>query len=120
LGIAFQIVDDLLDVAGNESDTGKSLGTDLDQQKPTLPIIRLLSQLDGQQREEVLGILQSDECDRRQALAPWFEQTDALPYARQRAHFHAGLARAELDGVEPSAALVVLRDLTGFVVQRVH
>ena len=41
LGIAFQIADDLLDLVGDEDVTGKSLGTDLEKQKPTLPIIHV-------------------------------------------------------------------------------
>src|SRR5262249_33502608 len=43
LGVAFQIADDLLDLVGEERATGKSLGTDLEQQKLTLPLIRLLA-----------------------------------------------------------------------------
>ena len=43
LGIAFQIADDLLDLVGDEDSMGKSLGTDLEKQKPTLPLIRLLA-----------------------------------------------------------------------------
>ncbi len=50
LGIAFQIVDDLLDLVGDEDQAGKSLGTDLEKQKPTLPVIRLLAQSDETQR----------------------------------------------------------------------
>src|SRR5262249_40256168 len=42
LGIAFQIADDVLDIWGDERVTGKSLGTDLEKQKLTLPIILLL------------------------------------------------------------------------------
>ena len=42
LGIAFQIADDLLDLQGEEDATGKSLGTDLEKQKPTLPVIHAL------------------------------------------------------------------------------
>ena len=42
LGVSFQIVDDLLDVLGDEAKVGKSLGTDLVKQKATLPVIRLL------------------------------------------------------------------------------
>src|SRR4051812_11559359 len=42
LGIAFQIADDVLDIWGEERVTGKSLGTDLEKQKLTLPVIRLL------------------------------------------------------------------------------
>ena len=44
LGIAFQIADDLLDLVGEERAVGKSLGTDLEQRKLTLPLIRLLGQ----------------------------------------------------------------------------
>ena len=43
VGLAFQIADDLLDLLGDERQTGKSLGTDLEQQKLTLPLIRLLA-----------------------------------------------------------------------------
>ncbi len=42
LGMAFQIVDDCLDYAGKEEETGKSLGTDLHQNKMTLPLIYLM------------------------------------------------------------------------------
>jgi octaprenyl-diphosphate synthase len=45
LGMAFQIVDDCLDYAGKEADAGKSLGTDLRQNKVTLPLIYLLDAL---------------------------------------------------------------------------
>ena len=42
LGVAFQIAADMLDAFGDERTTGKSLGTDLEKQKPTLPVIRAL------------------------------------------------------------------------------
>src|SRR5262249_21527118 len=42
LGMAFQIADDLLDLVGEERHAGKTLGTDLEQQKLTLPVIFLL------------------------------------------------------------------------------
>jgi octaprenyl-diphosphate synthase len=120
IGIAFQIADDLLDVQGSESVTGKSLGTDLDQQKPTLPIIRLLARLGPDEREQVLAILQSEGIDRRESLAPWLARTDALEYTRQRAEHHAGRAREQLDGLPSNPALLVLRKLTDFVVSRAN
>lgn len=118
VGIAFQIADDLLDVQGSEALTGKSLGTDLDQQKPTLPIIRLLQRLSVEDREAVLTILNTDGIDRRESLAPWLARTDALEYTRQRAEYYAGRARQQLDGLPASPALGVLRRLTDFVVAR--
>jgi octaprenyl-diphosphate synthase len=45
LGVAFQIADDVLDLVGNEATAGKTLGTDLDQQKLTLPVIQALAEL---------------------------------------------------------------------------
>src|SRR6185295_13173817 len=43
IGMAFQIVDDVLDLTGDEAVVGKSLGTDLDRCKMTLPLIHFLS-----------------------------------------------------------------------------
>ena len=50
LGVAFQIADDVLDLLGEERATGKSLGTDLEKQKLTLPLIRLLDTADARGR----------------------------------------------------------------------
>jgi octaprenyl-diphosphate synthase len=120
LGIAFQIADDLLDVLGSEAVTGKSLGTDLDQQKPTLPLIRLLQRSSAEEREAVLAMFQTEGIDRRESLAPWLARTDAIEYTRQRAQHHAGLARAQLDGLANTPSLHVLRKLTDFVVLRAN
>lgn len=120
LGIAFQIVDDLLDVLGDEAKTGKSLGTDLAKQKATLPLIRLLGGLAAGQRDEVLSVLKRSDNHRREALAPWFAQTDALAYARQRAVEYCHLAKAELAGMPASPVHDTLRQLADFVVARQH
>ena len=61
LGIAFQIADDLLDVLGEEQTTGKSLGTDLEKQKPTLPVIRALELATPADREDLLELLTGDQ-----------------------------------------------------------
>jgi octaprenyl-diphosphate synthase len=120
LGIAFQIADDLLDVLGSEAVTGKSLGTDLDQQKPTLPIIRLLQRVSSEEREKLLSILNTDGIDRRESLAPWLTRCDAIDYTRRRAIAHASRALAQLDGLPNSPALQVLRHLSEFVVLRAN
>src|SRR5690606_32560019 len=61
LGIAFQIMDDLLDLRGEESTVGKTLGTDLANGKATLPVIHYLGTLSGQARTEALNILRQAE-----------------------------------------------------------
>ena len=67
LGIAFQIADDMLDLTGDELSMGKSLGTDLEKQKPTLPLIRLLAEASGGQRAEIIDLLSSEQSRRSAA-----------------------------------------------------
>jgi octaprenyl-diphosphate synthase len=118
LGIAFQIADDLLDVTGDETATGKSLGTDLEKHKPTLPLIRLLSRAGSAERQQVLAILTAGGNHRREALAPFLARHEACEYARHKARSYAESARAEVAGLPDSPALDVLRGLTDFVVSR--
>ena len=65
LGIAFQIADDLLDLEGNESATGKSLGTDLAKRKMTLPLIHARESLDPRERKLFLAALVADPATAR-------------------------------------------------------
>ncbi len=120
LGMAFQIADDLLDLWGDESAAGKSLGTDLEKQKLTLPIIRLLQQTPPDDRPTVLEILKSPSSVARDALAPWLARTDALEYAQCRAQSFAADARGRLAALPPSASRTVLEQLAEFVVARRH
>jgi octaprenyl-diphosphate synthase len=53
LGVAFQIADDLLDLSGDAYVAGKTLGTDLEQQKLTLPLIRALAELPGDEADRL-------------------------------------------------------------------
>ena len=117
-GIAFQIVDDVLDLRGTEAVAGKSLGTDLTKQKPTLPVIRLLSQVDRRERAEVIAILQRAGDHRAEALRPWLQRYDAISYAQHVALRHIRRAKEELDRAEPSAARETLKQLADFVILR--
>jgi len=118
LGVAFQIADDLLDLVGEERTTGKSLGTDLDQRKLTLPLIRLLDRAGGDVRTHIRQILNSPENHKREALAPYLAETEALSYARRRAEEFAEQARSELACLPPSPCRDILESLTVQVVHR--
>ena len=118
LGTAFQIADDLLDVLGDEATTGKSLGTDLAKQKATLPLIRLLNQADSQDRAKLVGLLSRSGNHHRETLQPWFERSDAITYARNKALWYAQRASQELDGIAQTPLRGVLQGLTEFVVRR--
>ena len=118
LGIAFQIVDDVLDVLGDEATAGKSLGTDLVKQKSTLPLIRLLNQVGAQERAELVAILARPGNHHREALRPWLEGSDAISYAQQKAASYIERAIEELQKVPEGPARDVLRQLAQFVITR--
>jgi len=57
LGTAYQIYDDVLDIAGNEGNAGKTLGTDLRKGKLTLPILHLLQGAHGTEHERLSAVI---------------------------------------------------------------
>jgi octaprenyl-diphosphate synthase len=118
LGIAFQIADDLLDLVGDEQSTGKSLGTDLDKQKMTLPLIRLLGQAAPAERREIVRLIAATDPHSRQALRALVESGDALDYTRQRAQAYALLAAQRAQQLPASPARDVLLTLAELVVSR--
>ncbi len=69
-GMAFQIVDDYLDLTGNENKLGKSLGTDLYKGKLTLPVIRLFSLMDDNEREEAITLIKERSAEKHQDSPP--------------------------------------------------
>lgn len=118
LGMAFQVTDDLLDLVGEEDVAGKSLGTDLEKQKATLPLIRLLALCEGARRDELIELLRGGGPQARLALAERLRACDALEYARQRAATYAHDAREALSGVPWSESRDVLAQLTQRVIVR--
>ena len=118
LGVAFQIVDDLLDVMGDERTTGKSLGTDLEQQKLTLPAIRALQLADDFERREILTVLEGEPLDRRRALAPHLKRHAAIDYAYEQAAVFVRRACGRLEALPASPARQVLERIAEFVLAR--
>ncbi|MCS6850690.1 MAG: polyprenyl synthetase family protein [Gemmataceae bacterium] len=118
LGLAFQIADDLLDLVGSEERTGKSLGTDLEQNKLTLPVIHLLRESPPATATVVRQLLSSPGNHKRTALSPYLSEHGSLDYARRRAEGFATLAREELASLPPSPGRAVLELLTERVVHR--
>jgi octaprenyl-diphosphate synthase len=108
----------VLDLLGDERTVGKSLGTDLEQQKATLPVIYLLRTATPADREQVLSILRGEEPSRADALAPWLQRYDACGYSYEVARRYARDAIQQLEGLRPSLARQTLEALSEFVVSR--
>jgi octaprenyl-diphosphate synthase len=118
LGVAFQIADDVLDLWGEERATGKSLGTDLEKQKLTLPLIRLLETSDPQAAESIRGLLSEAKPEDRLKIRQLLDHSEALQYAWNQAERHASRAAAALEILPESPCKSVLRTLTHYVVRR--
>jgi octaprenyl-diphosphate synthase len=118
LGLAFQIADDILDLMGNERKTGKSLGSDLQKQKLTLPLIRLLNTSTEPDAVEIRQLLSRPDESTRDRLVPFFERSDAFDYTIKKAKHLAHEARRQLDCLPNSAARRILSEITEFAVQR--
>jgi octaprenyl-diphosphate synthase len=120
VGQAFQIADDLLDLVGDEGTTGKSLGTDLEQQKMTLPLIHLLRQGPEDLALQAQQVLKQGDAVRRDSLQVLLARAGSLEYARRKAEDLAARARRELLALPPSPSRAVLESLAEKVVHRNH
>lgn len=118
LGVSFQITDDLLDLVGDERRAGKSLGTDLEQQKLTLPLIRLLARAPEAQANRVRQVLRQEENHKRETLAPDLASSGVVEDARATAEDFARRARQCLECLPPSSCRELLEGLTTRVVHR--
>ena len=118
LGMAFQIVDDLLDFEGEEQTTGKSLGTDLAHRKMTLPLILLREQLSESEAHRLQALFEEPDAGHAGMLVDRLEEFGALQQARDVALDFAERAAEQLQGLPASDAKHLLAELARFVVAR--
>ena len=118
LGIAFQVADDVLDLWGDERTVGKTLGTDLEKQKLTLPVIRLLATAEPELAARLRSMLDHPSAAVRREVRPYLETSGALDHAWDKAKQHARRAQAALNILPETRAREVLRMLAQYVVRR--
>ncbi|GAA4709323.1 polyprenyl synthetase family protein [Pedococcus ginsenosidimutans] len=120
LGMAFQLADDLIDIASDSEDTGKTPGTDLREGKRTLPVLFALASTDpadARLQELLLSDLRDED-----ALAEALRLLRAHPamdLAQEQTNAVAEEAVAALDGLPDSEARTALAALASSVVTRV-
>jgi octaprenyl-diphosphate synthase len=118
IGIAFQIADDYLDLWGDDEAVGKTLGTDIEQGKMTLPLIRLLETSNDSQREEITKILEGPASQRVESIRPFLAQSDAREYTKATAEQFRNEAIDSLSLLPESAAKQSLLAIASFSVDR--
>ncbi|MEL7090414.1 MAG: polyprenyl synthetase family protein [Pseudomonadota bacterium] len=122
LGIAFQIVDDLLDYQGQSQATGKNVGDDFRERKLTLPVIRAVALADADERAfwaRTIEAGKQDDGDLDHALA-LLHKHDALTYTKDTAITHAARAKAALTPLPDHPLKKMLVDLSDYVVERIR
>ena len=117
-GMAFQIIDDILDIVGDERSTGKNVGSDIMEGKPTLPVIYAMQ--DKIHGDKIRGLFEADSLE-------WFDvnsaiemvkKTDAIKRCVQKAKEIVDEAKASLNVLEDSQYKRSLIDLAQFIVER--
>lgn len=118
-GTAFQIIDDCLDITGDEGEMGKSLGTDLEKGKLTLPVIKLLRELPARDRKELQDVVTSrNGVDKKTIVLKMIRERDILSYCTRRAADFVEDAKAGLRQLPDSVHVEALISLADFVLDR--
>ncbi len=121
MGIAFQVIDDVLDYSGDVENTGKNLGDDLGDGKMTLPLIRTMQQTSTEKQKFLSGVIESgaNQQDIEQIINI-VNSTDAIEYTRQQAYTYTSKAKSALDAIPESIYKQSMLDLTDFFIARVY
>jgi octaprenyl-diphosphate synthase len=120
LGIAFQLVDDLLDYSSTSEALGKNVGDDLAEGKPTLPLIHAMQHAATADRDLLSAAIRSGGLDKINEVIAIIESTGSLAYTSQRASAEAEKAKLALSPLPPSAYKDAMMILADFSVQRVY
>jgi octaprenyl-diphosphate synthase len=118
LGTAFQLVDDVLDYSADELQTGKHLGDDLAEGKPTLPLIYAMQHGSAAQAAVVRSAIEQGDVGKFVEVLQIIRATGALDFTRQQAMREAELACAAIASLADSKYKKCLLELSHFAATR--
>lgn len=118
MGMAFQLMDDVLDYRGSATSLGKNVGDDLAEGKPTLPLIETMRSGDRAAQALVRRAITEKSSEQLAAIVAAVEACGALDFTVRRAEDYAQRARGALDELPDSAIKTQLYTLSELAVRR--
>ncbi len=120
LGIAFQLMDDILDYVATEEEFGKSIGHDLEEGKITLPLIHTLRFCSDSERALIAAVVEQDEMslDDFRAVSGLVSQYGGITYTIEKARFYIDRCKGHLLQFAASPVREALLSLSEYVVTR--
>ena len=120
LGLAFQLIDDVLDYSGDSETTGKNVGDDLAQGKVTLPLICAIQRASQSDRLLIRNAITEGGRVALPEIVRIVNETGALDYVKQRARTESDAAKSALNAISNSNYRECLLKLSEFAVERSH
>jgi octaprenyl-diphosphate synthase len=118
IGMAFQVQDDVLDLAGDVREVGKTLGIDAEKQKLTLPLIHFLRHAPAEHRELLRGLLAGRDPDRAEQVRQLVRPSGSLRHAQREARRLTTEAAACLEDLPAGPGRDSLALICDYVVAR--
>lgn len=118
LGIAFQLIDDVLDYEGDADALGKNIGDDLAEGKPTLPLIHTIATGDNKTSTLIQEAIVGAKLEKIDEILTAVRRFGGLEYTRQKASEHVNKAMVALKQLPDSKFNSALLDLARFSIER--
>ncbi|TCS37601.1 polyprenyl synthetase family protein [Reinekea marinisedimentorum] len=118
LGLAFQLIDDVLDYSGDAEALGKNVGDDLAEGKPTLPLIHAMEHGSDDDAKLIRSCIRKGSLDQLEAVQAILKNNESIEYVEALAQKHAQIAKDALQGFADNKYKEALLSLADIAVER--